>query len=535
MVYNGRASSAVVLEWGDSAMVEGLSVRQPRSHPALRYGLPSAVAIAVLGGADVALQARRHAIGPSARGLVVFSYLFVLVVVVLLLAVGFLAAGSNGRLRAGMRAGAVAASPPSALFMLVVVLQTIARQGSPSGTQIAGDVIAFLLFFVAGALAGAIVSLPGALVGCAHYRGEHAAELAALTAERAAQRAAQRAARREAASRPKEKTSPREWAFVWLVIAAIVVIVVAPDFAAELAYDAFTLWQGLLLAAGALAVGAALLKSAGHVRWLGYVFDWLGVMALCFAVVLAIAEVTGYGVYLLSAPAVWLFMWRTADRYMGDALPRPPERPEQSPVFFRHDGEAIVIYPSRRKLAAHGTFAGGVALICSVLAVVFRGAGPTLVFALGAFAVMGLIGFIPDVARLVYRRPALIVNSDGITDLASAGVFGFGLIPWHEVAGIFNAGSLRTGSLRELAIYPVSFRRLLARQPLLKRPFLRFFSALGGGGIFISSIFLSQPPAEVAQRIHEYVKAHAPAGFMEPDEDEDEREHGKAGVAAREA
>ena len=515
-------------------MVEGSSTRQSRAHPALRYGLPNALAIAALGGADAALQAWRHAIGPSARSLVAFSYLFVLVVVVLLLAAAFLAARSNGRLPAGLWAGAIATALPSTLFLLVLVLQMSARQSAVSGTQIAGYVIAVLLFAAGGALAGAIVSLPAALAGRARYRGEHAAELAAIAAERAARKAAPRAPD----ARPKTKDDV-PWITVWLGVAAIVSIVMAPDFAAELAYDAFTEWQGLMLAAGTLAAGAALLKAAGRVRWLGYVFDWLGVMSLCFALVLAIAEVTGWGIYLLGGPAVWLFMWRTAGRYMGDALPRPPERPEQPPVFFRHDGQAIVIYPSRRKLAAHGVFAGVVALVFGALAVVFRGAGPTPVFALGVFAVMGLMGFLPDFVRFVYRRPALIVNSDGITDLASAGIFGFGLIPWHEVAGIFNAGKLRSGSLRELAIYPVSFRRRLARQPLLKRPFLRICSALGGGGIFISSIFLSQPPAEVAQRIHDYVKSHAPAGYMETgedeDEDEDEREHHGASVAAREA
>ena len=73
-----------------------------------------------------------------------------------------------------------------------------------------------------------------------------------------------------------------------------------------------------------------------------------------------------------------------------------------------------------------------------------------------------------------------------------------------------NAGTLRGGRFRVLAIIPVSYHRLLMRQPVPKRPFLRLGSAMGGGAIYLSSIVLSQLPAELAQRIYDFVKEPAP-------------------------
>jgi hypothetical protein len=157
-------------------------MRQRRVHSGLRYGLPSALVIAALGSADALLQARRHAIGPSARWLVVFAYLFVVVVAVLLQAVGFLSTRRTGRAKSGMWAGAVAAGLPFSLFTAIVTLQTAKRQGQLNNYQIAGYVIAILLFVAAGGIAGALVSLPGALVGRARFRSEHPEEVAARAA-----------------------------------------------------------------------------------------------------------------------------------------------------------------------------------------------------------------------------------------------------------------------------------------------------------------------------------------------------------------
>lgn len=498
-------------------------MRQPRGHPTLRHGLPAAVVIAALGTANAVIQARRHAIGPSARGLVVFSYLFLLIVVLLLLAVGFRAARSTGRARAGAGAGALALGLPCAVFLLVVTLQALPHQGTLGGARIVGYVIAFLLFAGAGAAAGGVVSMPAALVARARYRDEHAEELAALAAARAAEK------RLVAVRRKAKQQDDMSWPVAWLVIAAIMVVAIAPAFAAQWAYNGFTQWQGFLVASGALVLGIALMKSAARHRRLGYVLDCLGLTSLCFAAMLATAELTGLGIALISTAGAMIYTWRFAARFGSDDSSPPAETSEREPVLFRYDGQAIVVYPSRRTLALHAAFAGGVAVVAGALAVLFRGGGPVPVFSFGAFALMGLIGFVPDVVRLLHRWPALIVSSDGVTDLASAHLIGFGLIPWHEIVGVINAGHLRGSPISELAILPVSFHRLLARQPLLKRPFLRFTSAMGGGAIYLSAIILSRPPSELALSIFEFVKSHAPAGYVEPDQPDEE-----AGIAGHE-
>lgn len=502
-------------------------MREKRTRPALRYGLPCAIIIAALGSANTVIQARRHAIGPSARGLVMFSYLFFLISLLLLLAVGFRSARTTGRVRTGAWAGAVAVGLPFALLVLVIFTQTPPplSQDQDRGTQIVGIVIALLTFVAAAAIVGAIVSLPAALVGRARYRHEHAEEIVARAAERAARASARSNARKAARARRPLRKVVAEWVLVFLAATAFILIGVVPVFAARWAGAIVTWWQALALAIVAVAAGITLVEMANRRRSLGYMLDWLGLMCLCFAIVLPFAERIGDAAFLITGAFALVYVWRADKRFMPSTNRTPPaELPERPPVFFRHDGETITVYPSRRKLAAHAAFAGGVVVVASALTFLFRAAGPTPVVAFGGFAVMGLIGFVPDFVRLVHHWPALIVNSDGITDLGSVGIIGFGLIPWHEIIGVVNMGTLRGGRFPELAIIPVSFHRLLARQTLLKRPFLRLGSAMGGGAIYISSIFLSQPPSEISQRTYTYVKSHAPTSYFNSDEQEDDVE-----------
>jgi hypothetical protein len=471
-----------------------------------------------LWGVDVPVQAWRHTVGPSARWLGVFSYLFLLIMALLLLRAGYRSARATGRLRTAALAGAIAAAPPATVLIVLTNLQTLAGRGSRADIDIVGYLIAFALFAGAGALIGAVFTLPAALVARGRFRKEHAEELAALAAQRAAKR--EREAEAEAQRRARRRPVP--WTSVVPPLIAVVSVVFVPLLAAPLAYNALSRWMGLALAAAALAVGGALLAASNRTDWLGYVVDWLGSVCLCIGAIMCVGELTGYFVLLLAGPAELVYIWRLGDRMVRAGSPPPAERPERPPVAFRHDGIAIVIYPSRRKLALHAAFAGGLSLVAGTLTFLLRGAGPVPVICLGAFALGGLIGFIPDFARLLVRWPALIVNHEGITDLVSAGIFGFGLIPWHEIAGAFNAGTLRGGWWTELAIVPVSYRRLLSRQPLLKRPFLRAGSAFGGDLIFVGSLFLSQSPSAVANLINDYVKSHAPADYAEPDEDDPE-------------
>lgn len=275
-----------------------------------------------------------------------------------------------------------------------------------------------------------------------------------------------------------------------------------------------------------MVVGAGLLILGRRHRRLGYLLDWLGLASLCFGVVLALAELFGLDASVVTTGASVVYLWRMMSRLIGSTRRPIPELPEPEPVsvVFRDDGQVLTFYPSRRKLAAHGVFAAAIVLIFTALAVIFHGVGVFLILCLGVFALLGLYGLIPDLTRLVHRWPALIVTSEGITDRASAGAFGFGLIPWREIVAVFDAGNMRGSRFRELAILPVSFQRLLARQPAIKRPLLRFASTMGGGAIFIWSLYLSQPPAEISHQIHDYVKQHAPIGYLEADGPEGEGE-----------
>jgi hypothetical protein len=88
------------------------------------------------------------------------------------------------------------------------------------------------------------------------------------------------------------------------------------------------------------------------------------------------------------------------------------------------------------------------------------------------FVYLVLFAVVPSLMRALHRWPSLIVSSEGLTDLASAQVVGFGLIPWHEIDGLYYV-QMRDG-MRErfqLIIEPVNYGRLLKRQPIVKRHF----------------------------------------------------------------
>lgn len=488
----------------------------------VRVGVPCGVAIALLGSATAALQAQRHALEPAARWLVVFTFLFVLVSLALLVLVAYRAARASGWARDGLWTSAVAMVPPTILLVVVSSLRnaTITSQlqrTSVDWAYLTGLAIGVLLFAAGGALAGALVGIPGALVGRVRFRQQHPEEMAERAAARAAEREAERA--RAARRRRRTRLSPLENIYVALAVVALVLAILVPLLATELLYAALARGIGLAVAVAALLGGGVLVTLARRTGRVGYVLDWVGLMALGLGVQLAIGELTGYDVGLISGASAVVWFVLAVNRSMAEVLPGRPEPPEQAPVLFRHDGEGIVVYPSRRKLATHAAFAGGVMVVFAALAWLFRSGGVIPVVCLGAFSAMGLFGFVPDVVRLVWRWPSLIVNSDGIVDRASGGIVGFGLIPWHEIGGVFAAsGALRGGRFPELMIVPHSFKRLLARQHPLKRPLLRLCAFNGGGLIPISSLLLSQPPRDVARQIDAYVAAHAPPGYIAPDE-----------------
>lgn len=79
-------------------------------------------------------------------------------------------------------------------------------------------------------------------------------------------------------------------------------------------------------------------------------------------------------------------------------------------------------------------------------------------------------------------------------------------------------GRSKRNAASETLIISLNFERLIARQPLLKRPLLRLGSAMRGGSIAISSYLLADPPADVAAQIRAFVKSHAPADYLEQED-----------------
>lgn len=407
-----------------------------------------------------------------------------------------------------MWAGALAVGLPAALLAIIESVRAVAEQNNQLETYL----LATAFLAGAGALAGAIVAALSALVGRWRYRKAHAEELAALTAQRAAARA----------QTPKRRMSAKRRAFFWLMLAAVFAVIMAPSAIAYVVSNALTTWEGLVVAVGALVIGFGALRLGKRTDWPGYLYDVVGAIFMASGLILGIGEITGYAVPLLAGLGELIFLMRAIDRdlnnLLGIRMPSATDPPEPEPVFFRNDGESIVVYPSRRKLAGHAAFAGGVALVFGALTFVFRAADPMIVFGLGAFAAMGLLGFIPDLARLLHRWPTLTVTSDGIIDRGSGLITGFGLIPWHEIEDVRYGLRPTKVAVSELLIAPVNFERLIARQPLVKRPLLRFGSAMRGGEIAISPLYFAQSPAEVATRIQAYVRSHAPVSYLEQED-----------------
>lgn len=479
-------------------------MRQTRANPILRYGLIAALINAALLGVDQAIRALRPAPIQSPQGPSALTISFFASVALVTLIVGYLTARETGSREAAQWAGALAVGLPAALLAIVYFVLGVAAHNKPLETYALGA--GFFAF--AGLLGGIVVAAPGGLVGRWRYRKAHAEEFAARAAQRAAARAAVRQRRR----------SERLGVFGWLMVGAILIVTIAPIGLSYLALNHLSQWEGLAASLGALLVGYGLLKLTDRDRWQSYLYDLIGLTLIVSGLIVGIGEITGYAILLLAGPGTMAYIWRAMDRSLGIRKPSAADPPEPEPVLFRHDGESIDCYPSRRTLTGHALFAGGVSLTCGALAVIFHTADPTIVFGLGAFAVMGLIGFIPDLARLLHRWPTLTVTSDGIIDRGSGLLVGFGLIPWHEIEGVIGGVRLKRNAIAELLIAPVNFERLIARQPLLKRPLLRLGSAMRGGCIAISSLYLAQPTEEVAARIHDYVLSHAPASYLEPEE-----------------
>jgi hypothetical protein len=422
------------------------------------------------------------------------------------LLVGYLVARENGRIGSGIKAGSGSLALPLALDVFIANIETFTR-GNQQGTQLAGSVGAVLLFAAGGAVVGATVSWPGTLLGRRRYRHEQPA----LPVE------------------PPIRLERKGWGLKarWLSILLIapstLLIALVPSMTARWASAALDPAEQLLLAAGGLLIGFILVWIAGSRQWIGFASDVLAITCLCTAVVVGTIPFVGVGARLHSVvESVYLVgfllnLWGLLSRLTGSDRPVNSNVPEEAPVLFRHDGQAIVMYPSRRNLAIQASVWGLLALgwlLFTLLTSGLKGIPPLAAGIL--LLVMISYGVVPSLLRLLHPWPSLIVDSDGMTDLASAQIFGFGLIPWHEIEGFsFQQRTLGRGVTR-LLIYPVNYRRLLQRQPLLKRLFLQRFSPSGRRQIVISALLMPDQPLPAFQRVREFVTSHAPASYLSP-------------------
>jgi hypothetical protein len=148
---------------------------------AVRYGVPFGVGAVFVGSLNGVLQAYRQAIGPSAHGFVIFSYLWLLITIICILLAGQMSARASGSLRVGVWAGAIASALSTTIVFFIFVFSPALhnQETSQSGRTLPLAVnvlllVVILLFFsvIGGGLFGALVALPGAWLGRRQARVE---------------------------------------------------------------------------------------------------------------------------------------------------------------------------------------------------------------------------------------------------------------------------------------------------------------------------------------------------------------------------
>ena len=159
----------------------------------------------------------------------------------------------------------------------------------------------------------------------------------------------------------------------------------------------------------------------------------------------------------------------------------------------------IVIYPSRIKLV-------GVLLLCALFCLMsawlfdrWWSAGRPI----EPIPIVALLGFLMGVAsgiyaffRLVVRRPAVVLSTEGLYDNASGVAAGF--VPWESIDAMLL---YRQQNQTFLGAVPRDVPAFLAAQNRLKRAILRGSLRLGAPPIAIPQSALPMPARELAQQI----------------------------------
>lgn len=212
------------------------------------------------------------------------------------------------------------------------------------------------------------------------------------------------------------------------------------------------------------------------------------------------------------------------------------------------DGQTIVVYPSRARLALFAPLyllvTGAVYLAVTICDNGALRHGPGIVGLLSA-ACWGLAGtvflltlvslvviFVFTLYRLVVRKPAIVVNADGIRDGCSLIAGGMGLVRWHEIAGIYSFIYKRRPRYGYLVIVPTDADVILARRGPLARLFRRLIAIILPEQIGMPDWMLSVSAADLDRQIGDHYRAvltRNGIAFSGNDEPEDERVAAYAG------
>jgi hypothetical protein len=140
---------------------------------AARYGVPFGVGAAFVGSLNGIAQAYRHAVGPSAQGLVLLTYLWLLATAICVVLAAQMSARTSGSLRVGVWAGAITSMLCLTIVFAIFVFSPVLQQqlsdpntrDLPLAETVLTTVVILLFFSVVGGLLGALVAVPGAWLG----------------------------------------------------------------------------------------------------------------------------------------------------------------------------------------------------------------------------------------------------------------------------------------------------------------------------------------------------------------------------------
>jgi hypothetical protein len=174
--------------------------------------------------------------------------------------------------------------------------------------------------------------------------------------------------------------------------------------------------------------------------------------------------------------------------------------------------QGIVIYPSVAKLVRYLALE---LVILAVMAAIFPIFTGEQIHDLRAYAalvaavvVIPWIGFVAlfTAYRVIVRKPAVLVNEEGITDNCSLIASGMGLIRWREMETLYPyvyEVSQRGIKIRRpyLVIVPVDTRAILTRRGPLAQMLRRLLTLTLPAGITLPEWMLTIPVAELLSEI----------------------------------